>query len=90
MLRLITGLLCLLNVAHAGPYIEAGVGVPISPNTGYIPDGYGLISAGYSHYIDERLSFSLGFYHRSVTGKDNCSSVCYGDNTIEAKVRLEW
>ena len=79
----------------AGLYVEAGIGVPLSPETGYIPDSYGLAGFGYIHHIDEVLSFDLGFIHRSQTSDDigDCGYEgydCHGDNAIEGKFRLEW
>jgi len=76
--------------ASAGPYLEVGLGVPLDPNTGYIPDQYGILSVGYIERITPRLSLDVGFHHRSLTGEDNCNNTCKGDNAIEAKFRLEW
>lgn len=77
--------------ASAGPYIEVGLGVPLNPDYGYIPDQYGIFSAGYRHHVDAILSVDIGFDHRSLTGSDHCNNgECDGTNAIEAKVRLEW
>ena len=75
----------------AGPYIELGLGVPLFPESGYIPDQYGIIDVGYIHRIDEMLSLDIAFGHRSLTGIDHChQDNCAGDNVIETKIRLEW
>ena len=79
--------------AHAGLYVEAGLGVPLWVESGYTPDAYGLVGFGYNHPIDDVLSFQLGFEHRSLTDSDKgqCPHEdCYGDNAIEGKFRLEW
>ena len=76
---------------NAGPYIELGIGIPLFPESGYIPDQYGIIDVGYTHRIDEMLSLDIAFGHRSLTGIDHChQDHCAGDNVIETKVRLEW
>lgn len=76
---------------NAGPYIELGLGVPLTPETGYIPDQYGLAGFGYTHYLDNVASIDIGFEHRSVTGADTChNDNCYGDNAIAAKLKFEW
>jgi hypothetical protein len=85
--------LCCYKTVKAGLYIEAGLGVPLSPETGYIPDQYGVFNFGYNHPIDDTLSFDLAYKHRSLTGKDDgqCASEdCNGDNAIEGLFRLEW
>ena len=85
-------LIFLLPIAvNAGPYIELGVGIPLFPESGYIPDQYGIIDVGYIHRIDEMLSLDIAFGHRSLTGYDNChDNKCDGDNVVETKIRLEW
>jgi hypothetical protein len=77
----------------AGPYIEVGLGVPLTPDTGYIPDQYGIAGFGYVHHIDHVASIDIGFEHRSLTGTDAnaCPHTnCNGDNAIAAKLRFEW
>lgn len=75
----------------AGPYIELGLGVPLFPDSGYIPDGYGIASVGYIHRLDNEAAIDVGFAHRSLTGSDTChDNNCNGDNAIEAKLRLEF
>lgn len=77
--------------ANAGPYIEVGLGVPLSPDTGYMPDQYGIASFGYNHHVDAIASIDIGFMHRSLTGSDHChNDNCNGDNAIETKLRFEW
>ena len=80
--------------ANAGPYIEAGLGVPLSPEKGYIPDQYGHFAIGWNHPIDDILSFDLSYQHKSLTGAEHpCGTSdtrCYGLNAIEGKFRLEW
>ena len=77
--------------ANAGPYIEAGLGVPLSPVTGYMPDGYGILSVGYVHRVDSVISFDLAGVHRSLTGPDYCNGGdCNGDNVVEFKARFEF
>lgn len=78
----------------AGPYVEAGIGVPLFPETGYIPDQYGVINFGYNHKIDKVLSFDLAYKHKSLTGSNGTCGTsndeCHGDNLIEGLFRLEW
>lgn len=75
----------------AGLYLDWGLGVPLFPQEGYIPDIYGIVGFGYSHPIDDILSVEVGFEHRSITGNDVCNNgECSGDNAIETKLRLEW
>ena len=75
----------------AGPYIEIGVGVPLSPDSGYIPDQYGIASIGYITPLNNIASVSIAFDHRSLTGSDYChGGNCNGDNAIAAKLRFEW
>ena len=81
--------------AFSGPYIEAGLGVPLNPIGGYIQDQYGIFGVGYTHHVDEIASITIGFEHRSLTGSDHglCQSAdgsCSGDNTVEAKLRFEF
>lgn len=84
----------MIALVMAGIYLEAGLGVPMMPEKGYISDTYGVFSMGYNHPIDDRLSFDLGFQHRSLTGAEGgcgqSEKECYGLNGIEAKFRLEW
>lgn len=89
-------ILALLSTnAFAGPYVELGLGVPLSPDTGYTPDMYGIAALGYIHRFDEIVSLDIGFAHKSLTGTDKgmCGDGtmdCYGDNVVETKLRLEW
>lgn len=87
-------LLCLLPLSvSAGPYIEIGLGVPLSPDTGYIPDQYGIAGFGYVHHLDRVASIDIGFHHRSLTGTDikACPHTkCLGDDAIEVKLKFEW
>lgn len=79
------------HTLFAGPYIEVGIGVPLLPESGYIPDSYGIAAFGYKHHIDETLTFDVAAVHRSLTGSDYCNNDnCYGDNAIETKFILEW
>jgi len=73
-----------------GFYLEVGLGVPLTPAQGYIPDLYGVAGAGYVHRFDEVVSLDIGYVHRSLTGVDRCASPCKGDNVIETKVRVEF
>ena len=85
-------LLALISLpVHAGIYVDAGLGVPLSPETGYTPDMYGIAGIGYIHRVDKVLSLDLGLVHRSLTGNDYCNNgKCNGDNAVETKIRLEW
>ena len=86
-------LLMLALPVQAGPYAEVGLGIPISPQTGYIPDEYAILSIGYLHPIDNVLSIDTGLVHRSETGMNTCNGGpddCHGDFAIEAKLRYEW
>ncbi len=86
-------LILLAFSVNAGPYIEVGLGVPLTPDTGYIPDSYGVAAVGYVHHVDTMASIDIGLVHRSLTGSDEgeCSlERCYGDNAVEAKLRFEW
>lgn len=75
----------------AAPYIELGLGVPLFPDSGYIPDSYGIASVGYEYKIDNRFSIDMSFGHRSLTGIDDCNNnKCSGDNVIETKLRIEF
>ena len=77
--------------ANAGVYIDIGLGVPLTPDSGYMPDMYGIAAIGYVHQFDNIVSLDLGLVHRSLTGTDPChDNNCYGDNAIETKIRLEW
>ena len=92
MYKLLLGMV-LSTSAVAGPYIEVGLGVPLDPDTGYIPDQYGIAGFGYVHHIDYFASIDIGFQHRSLTGTDvnACPHTkCTGDNVIAAKLRFEW
>ena len=78
---------------NAGAYLETGLGVPLDPDHGYIPDLYGILGVGYSHHIDSVVSVDIGYTHRSSTGTDGgkCGEDrCKGDHAIETKLRLEW
>ncbi len=96
MYKYITLLLLLLTSnVYAGPYIELGLGNPLFPDNGYIPDTYGIVGFGYKHNLDNFASIQIGFEHMSLTGSDlqQCGDGtvdCYGDNLIEAKLRFEW
>jgi hypothetical protein len=90
-MKFLSALLLFPMTAAAGPYIEWGLGVPLKPVTGYTPDMYGILSAGYRHNITHMLSIDLQFAHRSLTTADYCNNgYCDGDNAIETKFRLEW
>lgn len=75
----------------AGPYLEVGLAVPLTPDTGYTPDSYGIAAVGYVRHLDEVASLDIGLVHRSLTGSDPChDNNCNGDNAIEAKLRFEF
>ena len=86
--------LCCYTTVNAGLYVEAGLGVPLAPEAGYIPDQYGVFNFGYNHPIDDVLSFDLSYQHRSLTGAEQpCGTSenrCYGLNAIEGRFRLEF
>ena len=91
MLKFIPLFFLLASQAQARPYIELGLGVPLSPTTGYTPDSYGIASIGYEHNLDKQMSVDMGFVHRSLTGADLCNNAnCAGDNAVEVKLRFEW
>ena len=83
-------LLMLPITCNAGLYIEAGLGIPLYPESGYIPDQYGIASVGYTAPLSNIASVSIAFDHRSLTGVDTCHKTCNGDNAIAAKLRFEW
>ena len=79
------------STALAGPYIELGIGIPLDPKTGYIPDSYGIIAAGYKEPLTRLVTLDAGFAHISLTAKDICNNNnCSGDNAVEVKVIWEW
>lgn len=82
--------LIFVSAAQAGLYLELGLGVPLNPDSGYMPDQYGVLSVGYIHRIDDVFILDVGFDHRSLTATDVCPRHPCGDNAIEAKLRLEW
>ena len=90
MYKLLPLILLLPMALNAGPYIEVGLAVPLSPDTGYLPDQYGIAGFGYTHHLDDVASLDIGFQHRSLTGSDYCHEQCNGDNAIAAKLRFEW
>ena len=88
-----TVLLATTLTVHAGPYVDLGLGVPISPHTGYIPDQYAIIGVGYISRVNDLISIDAGLHHRSETGSNHCGDVgeeCYGDFGVEVKLRYEW
>ena len=93
-MKRLLALLMLAPGSHAGIYVEAGLGVPLAPEAGYIPDQYGVFNFGYNHPIDKVLSFDLSYQHKSLTGTEypcgTSKDHCYGLNAIEGKIRLEW
>lgn len=88
-------LLALSFPVHSGAYVELGLGVPFSPETGYIPDQYGIIAAGYSQHVSGVLYADAAIIHRSLTGSDvgKCGTRerrCIGDGAVEVKIRFEF
>ena len=84
-------IILLPTLAISAPYIEVGLGVPLTPDTGYMPDMYGVASFGYVHHLDEVASIDIGFVHRSLTGTDRINdNKDRGDNAIETKLRFEF
>ena len=79
--------------ANAGPYIDVGMGVPLNPSRGYIPDQYGILGVGYRQYIAGVVTLDIGAHHRSLTDSEvgQCPHKdCMGDNAVEVKLSLEW
>ena len=92
-MKRLLALLMLAPNGHAAPYIEVGLGVPLSPETGYIPDQYGILGFGYRQHLKGVVSIDIGAHHRSLTGSEagKCPHRrCGGDNAVEAKLILEF
>jgi len=79
------------NAAYSGPYVEGGFGVQVDKESAWLQeDGYGILAFGYAYNFDEHIVGDISFQHRSSFGRDTCGDPCWGDNTIETKLRMEW